>query len=165
MRHKSDSNDHEGATLSLSPPARLSTRTLSPPNKHFTCFTTFRLYVEIHFYTVDGPGPRHRPLVPGGLGARIQRSHGHSLTSISGWGTKIVLQDPAGRGHPRTVGYMHTPSLHSFSNLGISLDATTLLSCSVLIFYDTCCLGQQLSKIQLPKAMTSSKEIQCILKL
>lgn len=60
---------------------------------------------------------------------------------------------------------MHTPPLHSFSNLGISLDATTLLSCSILIFYDTRCLGQQLSKIQLPKSTTSSKEIQCVLEL
>ena len=26
-------------------------------NKHFTCFTTFHLSVEIHFYTADGPEP------------------------------------------------------------------------------------------------------------
>ena len=41
MPDKCDSDDHEGATLS--PPVCLSTRTLFPPNKHFTCFTTFRL--------------------------------------------------------------------------------------------------------------------------
>ena len=29
---------------------------LFPPNKHFTCFTTFCLCVEIHFCTADGPG-------------------------------------------------------------------------------------------------------------
>ena len=67
MPHKSDSNYHGGATLSLSPPVCLSTRTLFPPNKHFTCFTTFHLYVEIHFYTADGPGACHWPLIPSGL--------------------------------------------------------------------------------------------------
>ena len=51
------------AWLSLSPPMCLSTRTCFPPNKHFTCFTTFCLYVEIHFYRADGPGPCCWPLV------------------------------------------------------------------------------------------------------
>ena len=40
---------------------------LSSSNKHFTCFTTFHLYVEIHFYTTDWLEPYHWPLVPGGL--------------------------------------------------------------------------------------------------
>ena len=64
--------------LSLSEPTRVSTHTyctLFPPNKHFTGFTTFRLYVEIHFFTADGPGPCHWSLVPGGLVAGIQCSH------------------------------------------------------------------------------------------
>ena len=38
--HMSDSNYHEGVTLSLSPPMCLSPSTLFPPNKHLTCFTT-----------------------------------------------------------------------------------------------------------------------------
>ena len=54
-----------------------------PSNKHVTCFTTFRLYVEIHFYTADGPGPFHWPLVPRSLVAGIQGSHCHGPTSIS----------------------------------------------------------------------------------
>ena len=72
------------ARLSLSPPMCLSTRTLFPPNKHFTHFTTFHLYVEIHFYTADGPGPCHWSLVPCGLVAKIQHSHCNGLTSVSG---------------------------------------------------------------------------------
>ena len=67
MPHESDSNYHEGTTLSLSEPARVSIHmycTIFPPNKHFTCFTIFRLYVEIHFFIVDGPGPCHWSLVP-----------------------------------------------------------------------------------------------------
>ena len=49
MPHIRDSNYHRNATLSLSPPVCLSTRTPFPPNKHFTCFTTFHFFVEIHF--------------------------------------------------------------------------------------------------------------------
>ena len=63
MPHKSDSNYNEGATLPLSPPICLSTRTLFPPNKHYTCFTALCLSVEIHFYPADGPGSCHWPLV------------------------------------------------------------------------------------------------------
>ena len=92
MPHKSDSNYHKGATLSLSPPMCLPTRTLFPPNKHFTCFTTFHLYVEIHFFKADGPGPCHWPLVPGGLVARIQHSHRNGLTSVSGWELKSCFK-------------------------------------------------------------------------
>ena len=53
-----------------------------------TCFTTFPLYVEIYFYTADGPGPCHWLLVPCGLVAKNQRSHNSDLTLISGWETK-----------------------------------------------------------------------------
>ena len=63
-----------------------------PPNKYFTCFTSFRLYVEIHVYTADGPGPCHWPLVPGGLVAGIQRSHCRCPTSISGWEPKSCFK-------------------------------------------------------------------------
>ena len=57
-----------------------------PPNKHFTCFTTFHLYAKIHFYTSVGHGlvTGHWSLVTGGLVVRIQHSHCHGLTSISG---------------------------------------------------------------------------------
>ena len=77
------------ARLSLSrPPMPLSTRySFSSIRKvlikHFTSFTTFCLYVEIHFYIAAGPGPCHWALVPWGLVARIQRSHCRGLTSIS----------------------------------------------------------------------------------
>ena len=57
MSHISDSNYHEDTAVSLSPTVCLSIYILFLPNKHFTCFTTFHLYTEIHFYTVDGPGP------------------------------------------------------------------------------------------------------------
>ena len=60
--------------LSLSPSMCLSIHTLFPPNKHFIYFTTFHLYMEIHCYTADGPGPSHWPLVSGSLMARIQCS-------------------------------------------------------------------------------------------
>ena len=98
MPHKNDSNYHKGVTLSLSLPVCLSTHTLFPSNKHFMCFTTFHLYVEIHFYTADGPGPCHWPLVPGGLVAKIQCSQCCCLTSVSGWEPKAcfkLLQDGA----------------------------------------------------------------------
>ena len=96
MPHISDSNYHEGATLSLSPPVCAYSHVLFfPPNKHFTCFTTFRLFVEIYFYKADGPELCHWPLVPGGLMARIQRSQCRGLTSASGWRTEILLQAKA----------------------------------------------------------------------
>jgi len=71
--------------------------------------------MEVHFYTADGPGSCHWPLVPGGLVARIQCSHCHSLTSVFGWGTEIPLQAPAGLGHPRPlqIGSFLTPSIWS----------------------------------------------------
>jgi len=39
--------------LSLSLSVCLSIYILFPPNKHFTYFSTFRLYVKIYFYTDD----------------------------------------------------------------------------------------------------------------
>lgn len=56
-------------SLSLSSPMCLSTCTFFPPKKHFPCFTTFCLYVEILFY-------RALLLVnfPDDLVARIQHS-------------------------------------------------------------------------------------------
>ena len=107
--HMSDSSYHEGATLSLSPPVCLSTHTLFPPNKHFTCFTTFCLFVGIHFYKADRPGALSLATGPRGLVARIQLSHWRGLTSISGWGNEILLQAAAGRGHPRTLPLASSP--------------------------------------------------------
>ena len=100
MPHISDSNYHEGATLSLSPAVCLTTHTLFPPNKHFPCFTTFQLFVEIYFYKADKA--LSLALVPCDLVARIQRSHRCCLTSVSGRGTEILLQAAAGWGHPRS---------------------------------------------------------------
>ena len=81
----------------------LSTRTLFPPNKHITCFTTFRLFVEIHFPSqLTGQGLVTGHWSSGGLVAGIQRSHCHGLTSVSGQRTEILLQAAAGRGHPRS---------------------------------------------------------------
>ena len=58
--------------------------TLFPPNKHFTFFTTFCFFVEIHFHKADDPGSCHWPLVPGRLVARILHSHCCDPTSVSG---------------------------------------------------------------------------------
>ena len=61
-----DIQTNEGVTLSLRLPVHLSTHTILISNQHFTCFPTFHLYVEIHFYTAGRPGPCHWPLVPCG---------------------------------------------------------------------------------------------------
>ena len=57
--------------------------TLFPPKKHFIFFTTFCLFVEIHFHKADDPGPCHWPLVPGRLVARIPHSRCCDPTSAS----------------------------------------------------------------------------------
>ena len=87
--------------VSLSEPTHVSIHTyctLFPPNKHFTCFTTFCLYVEIHFFIAEGPGPCHWPLVVpgGGLVVRIWCSHRRGPGLIPSQGTKILLQAAAG---------------------------------------------------------------------
>ena len=98
MSHISDSNYHEGRTLPLSPPVCLSTCTLFPPNKHFTCFTTCRLCGNSF---LQSRRARALSLVTG-LVARIQCSHCCSLTSISGRELKSCfkpLQAKATRDH------------------------------------------------------------------
>ena len=93
--HLSDSNCHKGMTLSLSPHMCLPTRTLFPPNKHFTCFPTFHFCMGIHFYKAGGPVPHHWPLallvwwlVFSALG----------LTLVSGVsGFRLWYQNPASR--------------------------------------------------------------------
>lgn len=89
MSHKSDLNCHEFDFPLVC--MCLSTHTFFPPNKHFTHSTTSHLYVEIHSYTADGPGPCHWRLVPGGLVARTRLSQpwpDHSLRL----GTETLLR-------------------------------------------------------------------------
>ena len=52
------------ARLSVSEPTHMlfTCTLLFFPNKRFTYFITFCPYVEIHFYTADGPRPCHWPL-------------------------------------------------------------------------------------------------------
>ena len=74
--------DSRGVTVS--PPESIHTYcALFLPNKRFTCFTTFHLYVEIHFHTADTRGPCRWILVPGARVARIQLTHHCSLISVS----------------------------------------------------------------------------------
>ena len=66
--------------LSLSLPVCLSQHIIFPPNKHFTCFTTFRLCGNSFLQS-----RRARALSPAaGLVAGNQRSHCHRPTSVSG---------------------------------------------------------------------------------
>ena len=88
---------------SLSLPMCLSTSTPFPPNEHFTRFTTFHVFVGIHFYKANKPRALSPPLIPGGLVSGIQHSHCRGMTSISGQGTEILLQAATGRGHPRSA--------------------------------------------------------------
>ena len=69
----------------------LSTQTLFPSNKHFTCFTSFHLFMEIHFYSQQA---RALSLATDshGLVVRIQCSPCHGLTSISGWEQKLCFK-------------------------------------------------------------------------
>ena len=89
-----DLNYHKGVTLSWSPLLFLSTRTLFffPPNKYFTCFTTFHLCGNSFQRS-----QRTRPLsLITGLAARIWCSHHHDRTSVSGGDLKPC------RGYPRS---------------------------------------------------------------
>ena len=92
MPHKSDSNYHKGEPQRTC--VSVHTHCTLQPNKHFTCFMTLRLYVEIHFYTADRPGP-----VPGHcpwcVVARIQHSPCRSRPQARA-GTKALLQASAG---------------------------------------------------------------------
>ena len=104
MPHISDSNYHEGRTLSLSPPVCLSTCTLFPPNKHFVSLLS--AFMGIHF--CKAVWARALSLATG-LVVRIQCSHCCGLTSVwelkscfkQDWelngnqlGTEILLQGP-----------------------------------------------------------------------
>lgn len=82
MPQRSDPGHHGGVTLSLCLPTRPSTRTLFPPNEHWTCLATFHLCVETHFCTGGKLGPHHWPLVPGGLVARTRRALCHCPASV-----------------------------------------------------------------------------------
>ena len=94
MPQISDLNDWKGVTLSWSPSLFLSTCTLFffPPNKYFTCFTTFHLCGKSFWQS-----RRTRPLsLIFGLVARIRCSHHHDQTSVSGGDLKPC------RGYPRS---------------------------------------------------------------
>ena len=56
-----------------------------------------------------------------GLATRIQCSHSHSLTLNSGWGTEILFQAAAGRGHPRSQRHPVCKWSNLDSNKSVSL--------------------------------------------
>ena len=76
MPHISDLDYHEGTTPSPSLLMCLSTCTLFPSNKHFTC--SLHLYTislwKFIFFKAKRPGPLSLVTVPGGLEARVQYS-------------------------------------------------------------------------------------------
>ena len=76
MPHISDLDYHEGTTHSPSLLMCLSTCTLFPSNKHFTC--SLHLYTislwKFIFFKAKRPGPLSLVTVPGGLEARVQYS-------------------------------------------------------------------------------------------
>ena len=73
--------------LSLIPPVCLSICTLFPPNKHFTCFITFRL----HGNSFSAMSKATALSLTIGLVARIRCSHCCNVASISGWELKPHL--------------------------------------------------------------------------
>ena len=93
-----------GARLSLSEPAHacLFTRALFPPNKHYL-FHYFPSLCGNSFLQSQWARALSLATGPHGLVARIHLFHCCGLTSISGWGTKILLQAAAGQGHQRSV--------------------------------------------------------------
>ena len=74
---------------SQSLPVCLSTHTLFPSNKHFTCFNTFPIFVGTLFCKARRPGPCHWPLVqqPG-----FSTLNFCSPTSVSGWEQKLCFK-------------------------------------------------------------------------
>ena len=135
MFHKRYSDDDKGVTLSLSLPVCLATHTVLISNQHFTCFTPFHLYVEIHFYTAGRPGPCHWPLVPSGQDVSLLQRL--SPTSISGQELKPCFkllqaqstQDP----HEVTVPWVLVVWISSFATCLVSLPIFPL-SHSIFIF-------------------------------
>ena len=102
---------------SLSESARvcLLTRTLFLPNTHSVSILS--VFVGIHFCKAEGP--RGLSLATS-LVARIQRSHCHSLTSISGWELKSCfkrLQAEATRDQNQII---MTPLLLTFPSYCLS---------------------------------------------
>ena len=75
------------------------------PTKHFTCFTTFCLYVQIPFCTGDRSQSCHWPLVLGGLVARIQYFHWLHVSGQKAKPCSKPLQAEASQdqNHPYTI--------------------------------------------------------------
>ena len=120
------------AQLSLSLLVCPSTSILFPPSRHFTCFTTSHLYVEIHFYTADRLGPCYWPLVPCSLVTSIQLSHWSQPDFNLWWGTKILIQATEGwvpwKKIPLTFcGSLNKRSLLSSQELPIRFSSVTQL--------------------------------------
>ena len=63
MPRISKSNYHESMTLWAHPCVYPHVLFFFFLNEHFTGFTTYCAYVEIHFCKIKGPGPCHWPLV------------------------------------------------------------------------------------------------------
>ena len=69
-----------------------------PPDKHIVSFTTFHLYVEIHFYKADKPGSC--PWWSSGSDSALSLQ----WPDLNLWsGTKILHQAPTGWGHLRSA--------------------------------------------------------------
>lgn len=80
-----------------------------PSNKPLTCFNIFQLFCQILF--LQRRLARTFSLATG----QDQCSHCCGLTSISGWGTEILLQISAGSDHMRSIPakLLKAPSLSS----------------------------------------------------
>ena len=90
MPHVSDSNYHEGATLSVSPPVCAYSHVLFFLLINTLLASLLSVFVGIHFCKAKGP-PGASSLGTG-LVAGIQRPHCCDLTSISGRELKSCLE-------------------------------------------------------------------------
>ena len=95
MPHISDSNYHKGATLSLSPPMCLSTRTLLPPDKYL-----FHYFLSL--WEFISTKPKGQGLVNGHWSSGEDSALSLLWPDFNLWlGIEILLQAAVGRGHPR----------------------------------------------------------------
>ena len=101
--HESSSNSHQGMTQLLSLPLSESAHVsihmycvLFLPLINTSPASLLSIFMEILFCKAEGPGPLS---LATGLVARIQRSHRHDPTSISGC---ELIQAHTSRGNPRS---------------------------------------------------------------